>query len=130
MSSYAKQVAKDAAKVEKPSAAETKKAVNKITAWSMYMRRHGRTKGKLPDTKQISKGYRDLTAEQKSELVATVEAVKVVSMTTGETNAICDDGSDYVMRRWIIPQPEVERMMMQQDIANAEMAAGFTRRGS
>ena len=50
----------------------------------------------------------------------------MVNKWTGETNAIRDDGSDYVMRRWIIPQPEVEQMMMQQATANA----GFTRRGS
>jgi hypothetical protein len=50
----------------------------------------------------------------------------MINKWTGETNAIRDDGSDYVMRRWIIPQPEVEQMMSQQATANA----GFTRRGS
>ena len=49
----------------------------------------------------------------------------MVNKMTGEINAIRDNGSDYVMRRWIIPQSEVETMMAN----DAATPAGFTRHG-
>ena len=51
----------------------------------------------------------------------------MVNKVTGEINAIRDDGSDYIMRRWIIPQGEVEAMLAENADATA---AGFTRHGS
>jgi len=38
----------------------------------------------------------------------------MINKTTGEINAIHDDGANYLMRRWIIPQHEVPAMMQQQ----------------
>ena len=35
----------------------------------------------------------------------------MVNKTTGEVNAIHDDGSNYVMRRWIIPRHEVPQVV-------------------
>ena len=35
----------------------------------------------------------------------------MVNKTTGEVNAIHDDGSNYVMRRWIIPKNEVPQIV-------------------
>ena len=35
----------------------------------------------------------------------------MINKATGEINAIRDDGSDYIMRRWIIPEQEVPYAM-------------------
>jgi hypothetical protein len=49
----------------------------------------------------------------------------MVNKRTGEVNAIHDNGSDFVMKRWIIPKSDVEMAMAYE----AEAAAGFTRHG-
>ena len=38
----------------------------------------------------------------------------MINKTTGEMNIIRDNGSDYIMRRWIIPEPEVPSAMSQR----------------
>ena len=45
----------------------------------------------------------------------------LINKSTGEVNAIRDDGKDYIMRRWIVPPGMVHNVMNEQ---------GFQRRGS
>ena len=53
----------------------------------------------------------------------------MVNKATGEINAIHDDGSNFVMRRWIIPAQEIPQILqsMQDD---PEAAARFHRQAS
>jgi len=49
----------------------------------------------------------------------------MVNKTTGEVNVIHDDGSNYVMRRWIIPKNEVPQIVAA--IHDQGNPAGFPR---